>query len=133
MLHDIGKIGIGDQTLRKSGDLTTDEFDRVRLHPTMGAKILAGLDAFTEIVPIVLYHHERYDGQGYPEGLSGEEIPLGAQFIAVVDAYDSMTSDRPYRRALGRDEALARLRAGAGRQHDGQLVAQWVAIVEGGM
>jgi len=134
LLHDLGKIGIGDDTVRKQGGLTSDEVDRVRLHPVLGAQILADMDAFAAIVPMVLHHHEHYDGSGYPAGLAGDEIPLGARIIAVVDAFDSMTTDRPYRRALSTQAALARLRAGAGTQLDPYLVTLWTDIVaEGGL
>jgi putative nucleotidyltransferase with HDIG domain len=133
LLHDVGKIGIGDGTVRKRGRLTTDEIDRVRLHPIMGASILSDMDAFADIVPMVKYHHECFDGSGYPSGLAGDAIPLGGRIIAVVDAFDSMTTDRPYRRALPIDDALERLHACAGSQLDPQHVAAWAAIVgEGG-
>jgi putative nucleotidyltransferase with HDIG domain len=102
LLHDIGKLGVTGTTLNKNAHLTSDETDRFRLHPVSGARILAGVDALVEIVPIVLHHHERYDGEGYPGRLAGEEIPLKARIIAVVDTYDSMNSDRPYRSALAR-------------------------------
>ena len=129
LLHDLGKLGVGDEALHKNGGLTSSELDRVKLHPVMGARILAGMSAFAEIVPIVLHHHERYDGRGYPGGLSGEDIPLGARIVGIVDSYDSMTSDRPYRRAISIDRALANLRDGADTQLDGRLVEGWVSVV----
>lgn len=132
LLHDLGKIGIGDDTLRKRGRLTTDEIDRVRTHPVMGANILADMDAFQNVVPMILHHHECFDGTGYPAGLSGDAIPLGGRIIAVVDAFDSMTTDRPYRRALTTPAALERLRAGAGTQLDPELVELWSEIVAEG-
>lgn len=132
LLHDLGKIGIGDDTVRKQGRLTTDERDRVRLHPVMGAQILADLDAFTGVVPMVMHHHECYDGSGYPAGLAGDAIPLGGRIIAVVDAFDSMTTDRPYRRALSVAAALERLRTGSGTQLDPELVTAWSEIVAEG-
>ncbi len=132
LLHDLGKIGIGDDTVRKQGRLTTDEVDRVRMHPVMGANILADMDAFKDVVPMIMHHHEYYDGSGYPAGLSGDAIPLGGRIIAVVDAFDSMTTDRPYRRALSISAALERLRAGAGTQLDPELVAVWSEIVAEG-
>lgn len=130
LLHDLGKLGVGDNTLHKSGSLTSTEFDRVRLHPVMGARILEGLDSFAAVVPLILYHHERYDGTGYPHGLKGDQIPQGARIIATVDTYDSMTSDRPYRSSLSIDDAIMRLRAAAGSQLDGELVETWVRVVE---
>jgi putative nucleotidyltransferase with HDIG domain len=129
LFHDIGKLGVGDGALHKNDGLTSDEFDRVKLHPVMGAKILAGIEAFTEIVPLVLYHHERQDGTGYPEQLSGEAIPLGARIIAVADIYDSMVSDRPYRLALTKGEALQYLQECAGTHLDRGLVQEWCQIV----
>ena len=132
LLHDIGKLGVGDGTLRKNGSLTEAEFDKVRLHPVMGARILAGVEAFAQVVPMVLHHHEQYDGQGYPDRLAGEDIPLGARIIAVVDTYDSMTSDRPYRSALTCEEAKARLRSCAGTQLDRHLAEEWTSILESG-
>jgi putative nucleotidyltransferase with HDIG domain len=130
LLHDIGKLGVGDGTLHKNGNLTADEFDRVKLHPLMGARILAGMEAFTEVVPIVLHHHERYDGTGYPQRLAGAGIPLGARIIALVDAFDSVTSDRPYRPAAGIEEAIRRLERSADTQLDGTLVREWRLLVE---
>jgi len=130
LFHDIGKLGVGDSTLNKNGSLTLEEFDRVKLHPSMGARILEGVEAFAQVVPIVLYHHEAYNGTGYPEGLKGEQIPLLARIVAVVDAYDSMMTDRPYRSALSRQQVLRELQAGAGKQFDPRLVEEWVAVVQ---
>lgn len=129
LLHDLGKLGVGDTTLRKNGSLTPDEFDRMKLHPAMGAKILAGIPAFQEIIPLVQGHHEAYDGSGYPEGLIGEAIPLGARILAVVDTFDALTTDRPYRAALACEEALERLRQLAGKQLDPALVQAWCDLV----
>ncbi len=130
LLHDIGKLGVGDATLHKNGQLDDHEFDRVKAHPRMGAKILAGVEAFAEIAPLVLYHHEYYNGQGYPDGLAGEDIPLGARIIAVVDVFDSMTTDRPYRPALPVDEVLNYMLTIAGSKLDARLVKQWVTLTE---
>jgi response regulator RpfG family c-di-GMP phosphodiesterase len=129
LLHDVGKLGIGDTTLHKEDDLTGDEQSRIRLHPGMGARILGGMEAFVDVVPLVRAHHERYDGTGYPDGLAGEDIPMGARILAVVDAFDSITSHRPYRQALSVDEALKRLQEAAGTQFDDALVEMWVEIV----
>jgi len=98
----------------------------------MAANILSDMDAFADIVPMILHHHEHYDGSGYPAGLAGNDIPLAARIIAVVDAYDSMTTDRPYRRALSTTAALQRLRAGAGSQLDPSLVELWAEVVTEG-
>jgi putative nucleotidyltransferase with HDIG domain len=132
LLHDIGKLGVGETTLRKNGQLTEAEHDRIKLHPVQGAHILSGLDALAEIVPIVRHHHERYDGGGYPDGLRGEQIPFGARLLAVVDAYDSMTTDRPYRMALAEQETRRRLRQGAGTQFDPAVVDAWLLATEEG-
>ncbi len=132
LLHDIGKLGVGETTLRKNGQLTAAERDRVNLHPVQGARILAGLEALAEVVPIVRHHHERYDGGGYPDGLRGEEIPFGARLLGVVDAYDSMTTDRPYRKALTVHEARQRLLQGAGAQFDPALVEAWIKVTPEG-
>jgi response regulator RpfG family c-di-GMP phosphodiesterase len=129
LLHDIGKLGIGDDTLHKNGSLTSDEFDKVKLHPVMGARILGGIEAFADAVPMVLYHHERYDGQGYPNHLAHTDIPIGARIIAVVDTFDSMTSNRPYRPALTVPEALTRLQEEADTQLDGRLTREWCELV----
>lgn len=129
LLHDIGKLGVGENTLRKDGKLTQAEQDRIKMHPVQGARILSGLDALAEIVPIVRHHHERYDGLGYPDGLKGERIPYGARLLAVVDAYDSMVTDRPYREALSRAEARQQLLDGAGTQFDPTLVDTWLQVI----
>jgi putative nucleotidyltransferase with HDIG domain len=130
LLHDIGKLGVGETTLRKNGALTEAERDRIRLHPIQGARILSGLDVLAEIIPIVRHHHERYDGRGYPDGLKGEDIPFGARLLAVVDAFDSMTNDRPYRRALSAEEAREEIRKGAGTQFDPSLVEAWLQTLD---
>ncbi len=130
LLHDIGKLGVGEATLHKAGPLTDAERDRVKLHPVQGARILSGLDTLAEIVPLVRHHHERYDGQGYPDGLAGEQIPFGARLLAVVDAYDSMTTDRPYRRTLTASEACERLLQDKGAQFDPALVEAWLRIIK---
>lgn len=130
LLHDIGKIGVGDSTLNKNGSLTDTEFEQVRMHPVKGARILESVDALADVVPIVLYHHERVDGQGYPHGLVGEEIPLLARIIALVDSYDSMMTDRPYRDALPKEEVLRRLKAAAGTHLDSRLVEVWLTASE---
>ena len=128
LLHDIGKIGVPEALLNKSGGLTDDEWAIVRAHPDIGARILAPLGALQEILPLVRYHHERWDGHGYPLRMQGDAIPLGARILAICDAYDTMVSDRPYRRGIGRADALARLAAAAGTQFDPQLVRLFIAL-----
>ncbi|MEN9938568.1 MAG: hypothetical protein RLZZ387_5147 [Chloroflexota bacterium] len=129
-LHDIGKIGVDDLILRKPERLTSHEYSQIKLHPESGARIVAPMRFAREVAPIILGHHERWDGGGYPYGLCGAEIPLGARIVAIVDSYDAMTSDRPYRRALSREWALQRLRAHGGAQWDPELVAVFAELVE---
>lgn len=121
LLHDVGKIGVPDAVLGKAGPLTDEEWDQMRRHPEIGASILAH-PGLAQVRLWVLHHHERPDGRGYPDGLAGEEIPLEARILAVADAYEAMTADRPYRHALGHEEACAELRAGRGLQFDERVV-----------
>ncbi len=106
MLHDIGKIGIDEHILNKPGRLTTDEYDKIKLHPVIGSKIIQGIDFLKESADIVMGHHEHYDGTGYPDGKKEDEIPFEACILCVVDVYDALTSDRPYRRAMTEEEAI---------------------------
>lgn len=129
LMHDIGKIGIEEQILKKPGRLTPEETEIIKKHPTIGNKIISPITFLAPVAPMVLYHQEWYDGNGYPEGLSGEEIPLGSRIVAVIDAYDAMTSDRPYRKALPQDYAVAELKKGAGTQFDPQVVDVFVKIL----
>ena len=121
LLHDLGKIGVPERILRKPGPLTEEEWSVMRRHPLTGAQIVAPLEFFSDGALIVRHHHEREDGSGYPDGLSGEKIPLGARVVAVADVYDALTSDRPYRRGLTHAAALERLAAEAGRTLDSRL------------
>ena len=118
LLHDIGKIGIRDEVLTKSGPLTPDEFKHIQQHPVIGHRILAGLHGISHLLPGVLYHHERYDGGGYPEGLKGDAIPLLARILAVADSFDAMNTTRPYRTAMAPERVDEILRQGAGIQWD---------------
>ncbi len=122
LLHDIGKIGIDEAILLKPGKLTPEEYEEMKKHPIIGHQILAPVKYLGPVAQMVLYHQEWYDGRGYPEGLKGEEIPLGARIVAVLDAWDAMTSDRPYRKALGRDIAIGELKKGSGTQFDPKVV-----------
>lgn len=130
LLHDLGKIGIPESILNKPGTLTREEFAQVRKHPEIGTKILETLVASEKISSIILHHHEFYNGTGYPSGLAREEIPLGARIIAIADAYDAMTSDRPYSRAKTHEEAVAELIRCAGVQFDPRLVVHFLEVVE---
>ncbi|EAX47344.1 metal dependent phosphohydrolase [Thermosinus carboxydivorans Nor1] len=128
LLHDIGKIGVPDQILNKPGRLDETERQTIEQHPVIGAKILAGIPALARVTDMVKHHHARWDGKGYPEALAGEEIPLGARIIAVADAYQAMTSDRPYRSGMAADVAMAELRRYAGSQFDPKLVAAFAEV-----
>jgi len=122
LLHDIGKIGIKDEVLRKPGRLTPEEYEHIKLHPALGYEILKGLKKIQHVLPAVLHHHESWDGQGYPHGLAGEAIPLIARIVAVADAFDAMGSDRPYRKGM-QDTVLDKiLHEGAGKQWDARIV-----------
>ena len=122
LLHDIGKIGTPDNILLKPGALTHEERAVMQLHSERGARMLAGITEMHDVAAAVRHHHERFDGSGYPEGLSGEQIPLAARIISVADAYDAMTSPRPFREALDHEEALGHLESGAGTQFDPEVV-----------
>ena len=130
LMHDIGKIGIADNILLKKDKLTEKESKILRTHPTIGYKILAPVKFLAPVAPMVLYHQEWYDGSGYPEGLAKEEIPLGARIVAVIDAYDAMTSNRPYRKALPIDKAVEELYNGAGKQFDPKIVDTFIEILK---
>jgi response regulator RpfG family c-di-GMP phosphodiesterase/HD-like signal output (HDOD) protein len=121
-LHDIGKIATPDAVLLKPGPLTEEERACVRLHPERGARMLAGVPEMEDVAAAIRHHHERWDGAGYPAGLAGEQIPLASRIICLTDAYDAMTSPRPFRGALDHDAAIARLREEAGRQFDPEVV-----------
>jgi hypothetical protein len=122
LLHDIGKIGVNDAVLRKSGRLTDAEFEHIKQHPALGHRILADIRPLAEVLPAVLHHHEQWDGRGYPLKLAGEQIPLIARIVAVADAYDAMSSDRPYRRGMELSRVEELFRAGAGKQWDAAVI-----------
>ncbi len=117
-LHDIGKVGIPDEILHKSDRLTAEEFTIIKRHSEMAEAILKPIDSGNAISKIVRHHHERYDGNGYPDGLSGDDIPLASRIIAIADAYEAMSSDRPYRKALSYEQCLAEVSSHAGSQFD---------------
>ena len=130
LLHDVGKIGVPEAILTKPGPLDEDEWDLMRRHPEIGERICAPLAPARTFAPIVRHHHERWDGRGYPDGLRGEAIPVGARIVGLVDAYDALTHDRPYRDGAPPAEALDVLWREADRQFDRELVAILVAEVE---
>ncbi|MBI3621507.1 MAG: response regulator [Nitrospirae bacterium] len=129
-LHDVGKIGIHESILAKEGRLTEDEYRMMQSHPSLGADIIKGVEFLEPVVPLVYHHQERYDGKGYPSGLAGDKIPLGARIVAVLDTFDAMTSDRPYRKAMELAKAIAELRRCAGTQFDPRVVEAFIAVLE---
>jgi HD-GYP domain-containing protein (c-di-GMP phosphodiesterase class II) len=131
LVHDIGKIGLPPGLLEKPGALTLEERRQMETHSEIGERILAKVDDYGEIARIVRHHHERVDGQGYPDGLHGDEIPLISRIIAVGDAYDAMTSDRPYRDAMPSRVARLRLAQAVESQFDTTVVAAFEAILAG--
>lgn len=130
LLHDIGKIGVNDAVLRKPGHLTDDEFAHIRQHPELGAEILRGVPQLAHVLPIVLHHHEAWDGGGYPAGMEGDEIPRLARVTAVADALDAMASDRPYRKGMPLEKVEEILREGAGKQWDPDVVGAYFSARE---
>ena len=128
LVHDVGKIGVSGTTLRKTGKLTDKEFEEIKRHPEVGWSILQELEQLRYVLPGVVYHHESYDGKGYPDGLAGEDIPRDGRIIAIADAYDAMTSDRPYRQGMSCKQALSTLCDGAGSQWDPHMVQIFVNL-----
>lgn len=127
LLHDIGKIGINDEVLRKPGKLSEAEFEHIKTHVEIGYRILVDLRKMAHMLPVVLHHHESWDGKGYPHGLAAEQIPFLARIVAVADAYDAMASDRPYRAGMDDDKLDSIIRAGAAKQWDPQVVEAFFA------
>jgi len=125
LLHDVGKVAVPDSILFKTGKLTAEEYALIERHPVIGSEILREVEFLAEAVQVVRHHHERWDGTGYPDGLRGEEIPLSARVFAVADALDALTTDRPYRPAVGFPEARAEIARGAGTQFDPSVVAAY--------
>lgn len=123
LLHDVGKVGVDEVIIRKGGPLTPAEYRTMQEHTLIGERIVQPLRLAGAVAPIVRYHHERWDGRGYPDGLAREAIPLGARIVAVADAFDAMTTQRPYNRVFSIDEAIERLRSGAGTYWDPRIVA----------
>lgn len=130
MLHDIGKIGIPDDLLHKKGTFTESEWSIVKQHPVIGATIIEEIPSLADITPIVLHHHERWDGNGYPQSMASTEIPLGARIIAVADSFQAMVSDRPYRKGMKQEAALAEIKRCEGTQFDPQIVAIFLKNME---
>lgn len=128
-LHDIGKLKVADEILNKTGELTESEWEEMKRHPEFGAEILQEKDFLGGAAEIVRAHHERFDGTGYPDRLKGEEVPIGARVVAVVDTYDAITSTRPYQRGQAKRKAIAELKDGAGTQFDPQVVRAFLEAI----
>lgn len=133
LLHDIGKIGVDDSILNKVGALSQAEFDEIKTHPDIGYRILNTSSEMKELAEITLSHHERWDGKGYPNGLKAKEIPLLARIVTIADSYDAMTSDRPYRKALSKEEAIIRILENSGTQFDEQIARIFIEDVIPGL
>jgi diguanylate cyclase (GGDEF)-like protein/putative nucleotidyltransferase with HDIG domain len=129
LLHDIGKLAVPEHILSKPGPLTQEEFQKIRIHPQVGAEIIAAVPFPYPVAPLILSHHERWDGKGYPQGLSAEAIPVGARILTIVDYYDAVTTERPYHKALTHESAVGLLRHESGRALDPQLVKTFVALL----
>ncbi|HZM17615.1 MAG TPA: HD domain-containing phosphohydrolase, partial [Candidatus Krumholzibacteria bacterium] len=132
VLHDIGKIGVAEGILNKPGPLTPEEWRIVRAHPEMGARIISNIEYLEPALGLILHHHERIDGRGYPHGLVGSDIELGTRIVTVVDSFDAMTTNRPYRQAMPVEKAIALLRGNAGRQFDPEIVERFIDLLEAG-
>lgn len=130
LFHDIGKVGVPDAVLLKNGPLTEEEFREIKLHPAGGEKMLAPYSPFKELLPIVRGHHERFDGKGYPDGLTGEKICLGARIIAVADSFDAMISNRTYRKGLGFERTMEEMNKGRNTQFDSRVVDALMGLIE---
>jgi putative nucleotidyltransferase with HDIG domain len=132
ILHDIGKIGISDSILLKPGPLSEKEWTIMREHPDIGARIIAGIPFLQEALPVIRFHQERWDGSGYPSGLKGFEIPILARIFAIVDAFDALTNDRPYRKRTSISESMAMLREKTGILFDPVILAEFEAMMNDG-
>ncbi len=130
LLHDVGKVGVPDKILCKPGPLDNEEWQLMRLHPVIGANIVKNLTQSNQIAPVIHFHQERFDGSGYPEGLHGDQIPFGARILAVLDAYEAMTSDRVYRKALRHKKALEEIRTMSGRDFDPMVIDAFMYTIK---
>lgn len=130
MLHDLGKIGISEKILLKKGPLTRREFNKIKNHPKIGVDIIRPIHSFHGLLPLILHHHERWDGKGYPFGLKGSEIPIGARIIAIADVYEALISDRPYRKALPKKEALRIIKENSGKQFDPKIADVLIEVLK---
>ncbi|KAF0224458.1 MAG: hypothetical protein FD133_1832 [Erysipelotrichaceae bacterium] len=128
LFHDIGKIGISDAILNKAGKLNDEEYAQMKKHPEIGINILSGIEFLEKSLSIIKHHHERFDGRGYPDGLVGDEIPLGSRIVAIADTFDAMTTDRPYRKGVSSSVAISEIIKNSGSQFDGSLVDSFLKI-----
>src|SRR4029078_13010287 len=126
LLHDIGKLAVPEHILSKPGPLTHEEFQKIRIHPQVGAEIIAAVPFPYPVAPLILSHHERWDGKGYPQGLKTDQIPLGARILTIVDYFDAVTTERPYHKALNHESAIGLLKHEAGRALDPKLVEKFI-------
>src|ERR1700730_2399355 len=131
LLHDIGKLAVPEHILSKPGPLTQEEFQKIRIHPEVGAEIIAAVPFPYPVAPIILSHHERWDGKGYPQGLKGEQIPLGARILTIVDYFDAITTERPYHKALSHEGGIGLMRHESGKALDPALVKTFIALLPG--
>ena len=132
LLHDIGKIGVPDAVLNKPGRLNDEEFNTIKNHTGIGKTILEGIDGMQSVADIAAYHHERFDGSGYPEGLKGTEIPAHARIISIADAFDAMSSDRVYRKGMEKDAIRRELVNGSGKQFDPEYLSVFLKLFDDG-
>ena len=131
-IHDLGKIGIADEILLKPGGLTNEEYEVMKGHATMGEEIMKRFEILAEEAKIIRHHHERFDGKGYPDQLAATAIPSSSRIIAVCDAYDAMTSNRPYRKALSLAEATEEIKRGSGKQFDPDASEAFISVLDDG-
>ena len=132
LLHDIGKIGISAKILDKPARLTDEEFSLIKEHPTKGFRIIEPIAAYKDVLPIILQHHERIDGKGYPQGLEGHKISMEAKIVAVADAFDAIVSDRPYRKGMSQPQAIEIMREEAGQQFDPSALEALIEVFKEG-
>jgi len=130
VLHDLGKVGISDKILHKKSKLSQKEYEEIKKHPQIAADIIRPIQFMHDIIPLILYHHERWDGKGYPAGLKNKEIPIGARIISIADVYQALTSDRPYRKAYPKKDAMKIIKDGAGNQFDPAIVDAFLEILK---
>jgi len=130
LLHDIGKIGIRETVLNKKAKLNDQEYDHIKSHPVVAVRILEPITQLRRVLPTIKFHHERFDGKGYPDGLKGKEIPLGARILAVIDTFDAMTSERPYRSPYSLKETLQKMKQQSGHQFDPEILEVFLKSVD---